>query len=71
MKKLIAAAVLGLPEKTLRYKPLPDKWCIGEILGHMADLEILYVYYKSVSGVSRARSNFSRARGTMVGSVYV
>ena len=40
----IAAAVLGLPEKTLRYKPSPDKWCIWEMLGHMAAMEILYAY---------------------------
>src|ERR1700689_3563824 len=33
--------VLGLPEKTLRHKPCPDKWCISEILGHLADMEIL------------------------------
>ena len=42
--KRIAAAVLGLPETTLRYKPTPDKWCILEILGHLADVEILYAY---------------------------
>jgi len=42
--KEIAAAVLGLPEKTLRYKPSPDRWCIWEILGHLADMEILYAY---------------------------
>jgi hypothetical protein len=30
--KQIAAAVLGLPEKTLRHKPSPDRWCILEIL---------------------------------------
>jgi hypothetical protein len=42
--KQIAAAVLGLPEKTLHYKPSPDKWCILEILGHLADMEILYSY---------------------------
>jgi hypothetical protein len=42
--KQIAAAVLGLPEKTLRYKPSPDKWCILEMLGHLADIEILYAY---------------------------
>jgi hypothetical protein len=42
--KQIAAAVLGLPEKTLRYKPSPDKWCIWEILGQPADMEILYAY---------------------------
>jgi uncharacterized damage-inducible protein DinB len=42
--KQIAAAVSGLPDKTLRYKPHPDKWCILEILAHLADMEILYSY---------------------------
>ncbi len=42
--KQIAAAVSGLAEKTLRYKLAPDKWCILEILGHLADMEILYAY---------------------------
>ena len=26
----------------MRYKPAPDKWCIQEILGHLADIEIVY-----------------------------
>lgn len=42
--KQIAAAVSGLPEKTLRYKPAPDKWCILEILGHLVDMEVMYAY---------------------------
>lgn len=42
--KQIAAAVSGLPDKVLRYKPAPDKWCILEILAHLADVEILYAY---------------------------
>lgn len=42
--KQIATAVSGLPEKVLRYKPAPDKWCIQEILGHLADVEIVYAY---------------------------
>jgi len=42
--KQVAAAVSGLPDKTLRYKPAPDKWCILEILAHLADMEILYAY---------------------------
>jgi len=42
--KQIAAAVSGLPDKSLRYKPSPDKWCILEILGHLADMEILYAH---------------------------
>jgi len=42
--KQVAAAVSGLPEKVLRYKPAPDKWCIQEVLGHLADVEIVYAY---------------------------
>jgi hypothetical protein len=42
--KLTALAVSGLPDKTLRYKPSPDKWCILEILGHLADVEIVFGY---------------------------
>jgi uncharacterized damage-inducible protein DinB len=42
--KQIAAAVSGLPDKVLRYKPAPEKWCILEILGHLADIEIVYAY---------------------------
>ena len=42
--KEIAAAVSGLSDKVLRYKPAPGKWCILEILGHLADIETLYAY---------------------------
>ena len=42
--KQVAAAVSGLPDKVLRYKPSPDRWCILEILGHLADIEIVYAY---------------------------
>jgi len=42
--KQIAAAVSGLPERILRYKPAPDQWSILEILGHLADVEIVYAY---------------------------
>jgi hypothetical protein len=40
----IAAAVSGLPDKVLRYKPSPEQWCVLEILGHLADVEIIYGY---------------------------
>jgi hypothetical protein len=40
--KQVAAAVSGLPEKALRYKSAPDAWCILEVLGHLADIEIVY-----------------------------
>ena len=42
--KEIAAAVSGLSSKALHYKPSPDKWCVLEILGHLADVEIIYGY---------------------------
>jgi len=42
--KEIAAAVSGLPEKVLHYKPSPEKWCVLEVLGHLADIEIVYGY---------------------------
>ena len=42
--KEIAAAVSGLPEKVLRFKPSPEKWCVLEVLGHLADIEIVYGY---------------------------
>jgi hypothetical protein len=40
----IAAAVAGLSDRVLGYKPAPDKWCILEILAHLADIEIVYGY---------------------------
>jgi hypothetical protein len=42
--KEIAAAVSGLSERILRYKPSLEKWCVLEILGHLADVEIIYGY---------------------------
>jgi hypothetical protein len=42
--KEIAAAVVGVSDKVLRYKPSPEKWCVLEILGHLADMEIVLGY---------------------------
>ena len=42
--KEIAAAVAGLPDSVLRYKPAPDKWSILEMLAHLVDMETLYAY---------------------------
>ncbi len=42
--KKIAAAISGLSDTVLRYKPTPNKWSILEILGHLADVEIMYAY---------------------------
>jgi hypothetical protein len=40
----LAAAVSGLPDRVLRYKPAPDKWSILEIIGHLADTELIHGY---------------------------
>lgn len=42
--KEIAAAVSGVSEKVLRYKPAPPEWCVLEVLGHLADVEMVYGY---------------------------
>jgi len=42
--KEIAAAVSGLSDQVLRYKPAPNQWCVLEILGHLADMEIVLGY---------------------------
>ena len=42
--KEIAAGVSGVSNEVLRYKPSPEKWSILEILGHLADIEIVYAY---------------------------
>jgi len=42
--KRLAAAVSGVPETILRSKPAPGKWCIQEIVGHLADSEVVFAY---------------------------
>jgi uncharacterized damage-inducible protein DinB len=38
----IAAAVQGASPAALRYRPSPQKWCILEIVAHLADVELVY-----------------------------
>jgi hypothetical protein len=42
--KQVAAAVSGLSEGTLRYKLSLEKWSILEVLGHLADIEIVFAH---------------------------
>ncbi|MEY2413547.1 MAG: hypothetical protein QOD84_2153 [Acidobacteriaceae bacterium] len=42
--KKIALAVAGLPDQKLRWKPAPEKWCILEVVAHLADTEIVFAY---------------------------
>src|SRR5258708_17235201 len=42
--KRLAAAVSGVPETVLKHKPAPGKWSIHEIVGHLADSEIVFAY---------------------------
>ena len=42
--KRLATAVSGVSEAVLRRKPAPGKWSIHEIVGHLADAEIIFGY---------------------------
>ncbi len=42
--KRLATAVTGVPEAVLKRKPAPEKWSIHEIVGHLADVEIIFGY---------------------------
>jgi len=39
---LLETLLRGLHVELLRWKPAPDRWSIAEVLGHLADLELLY-----------------------------
>ncbi len=41
---MIASAVKGVPADVLDFKPGAGKWSIREVVGHLADVEILYGY---------------------------
>jgi uncharacterized damage-inducible protein DinB len=41
---LLEAAVDGLDNATLDYKPSPQKWSIREVVTHLADVELIYGY---------------------------
>lgn len=48
-----ARAVAGLKPAQLRKRPAPGKWSIQEILGHLADTEVVYGYrYRMALGES-------------------
>src|SRR5258707_5783841 len=42
--KHLATAVAGVPEGVLKRKPAPGKWSIHEIVGHLADAEVIFAY---------------------------
>ena len=42
--RMLAALVTGLTREALSFKADPKKWCIHEILGHLADIEVIYSY---------------------------
>jgi DinB family protein len=39
---LIETMLRDLPEDLLRWKPAPERWSIAEVLGHLADIEMVY-----------------------------
>jgi hypothetical protein len=41
---VLAALVAGLTAEQLRHRPAPEKWCIREIVAHLADDELVGAY---------------------------
>ena len=39
---LIETMLRDLPDDLLRWKPAPERWSIAEVLGHLADIEMVY-----------------------------
>jgi hypothetical protein len=39
---LLETMLRDLPEDLMRWKPAPERWSIAEVLGHLADLEMVY-----------------------------
>lgn len=39
--ELLSAAISGIPRETWAFKPAPREWSVNELLGHMADSEII------------------------------
>jgi hypothetical protein len=39
---LVETMLRDLPEDLLRWKPSADRWSIAEVLGHLADIELVY-----------------------------
>jgi DinB superfamily len=39
---LLETMLRDLPEDLLRWKPAPDRWSIAEVIGHLADIEMVY-----------------------------
>ncbi|MFE5323071.1 DinB family protein [Paenibacillus sp. NPDC056579] len=40
----LKAAVEGLSEEQLKFKPAPDKWSVTEVLSHLADHSIVFSF---------------------------
>jgi len=38
--RILAELIEGVPEQTLRRRPLPDKWSVGEIIAHLTEDEV-------------------------------
>jgi len=39
---LLETMLRDLPEDLLRWKPTPERWSIAEVIGHLADIELIY-----------------------------
>jgi hypothetical protein len=69
---LIETMLRDLPEDLLRWKPVPERWSIAEVLGHLADIEMVYAdrTRRMVTEESPALEKYDAA-GTVVTGDYV
>src|SRR5271167_431016 len=74
---LLETMLRDLPEDLLRWKPSVDRWSIAEVLGHLADIEMVYAdrtrrivaedtprLQKRASGATVVASDYPRVPGS-------
>ena len=66
---ILAKLIEGVPEPTLRQRPMPDKWSVGEIIAHLAEDELTssWRYRQMIENSGCALSAFSQDEWARLG----
>ncbi len=66
---ILAELVAGVPEGSLRQRPKPDKWSVGEIIAHLAEDELTssWRYRQMIENSGCALSAFSQDEWARLG----
>ena len=67
--RIIAKLIAGATEQALRYRPLPDKWSITEIIAHLAEDELVssWRYRQMIESSGCALPGFDQYEWARVG----